>query len=58
MPPVMRAQMHQQMYPNAYQQYIQEQGKQCIQEQGIAVKKNYFHFQLCMNTENTFCIRI
>lgn len=27
MPPVMRAQMHQQMYPNAYQQYIQEQGR-------------------------------
>lgn len=44
MPPVMRAQMHQQMYPNAYQQYIQEQGR-AINEFVLVVQ--FYRFLNC-----------
>lgn len=41
MPPVMRAQMHQQMYPNAYQQYIQEQDGQYQYRNNMYDPANY-----------------
>lgn len=40
----MRAQMHQQMYPNAYQQYIQEQGR-AINEFVLVVQ--FYRFLNC-----------
>lgn len=44
MPPVMRAQMHQQMYPNAYQQYIQEQGRTI---NGFVLVVQFYSFLNC-----------
>lgn len=44
MPPVMRAQMHQQMYPNAYQQYIQEQGRAI---NGFVLVVQFYSFLNC-----------
>lgn len=44
MPPVMRAQMHQQMYPNAYQQYIQEQGRAI---NGFVLVVQFYRFLNC-----------
>lgn len=44
MPPVMRAQMHQQMYPNAYQQYIQEQGRA---RNGFVLVVQFYSFLNC-----------
>lgn len=40
----MRAQMHQQMYPNAYQQYIQEQGRTI---NGFVLVVQFYSFLNC-----------
>lgn len=59
MPPVMRAQMHQQMYPNAYQQYIQEQGtQQKLERCGYKKKMKKDIFTLQMGLINFTCTNL